>query len=1010
MPHKSFVARLLLSSAALAYGTAALAQTDSSTAPVEDDIIVVGTQIKGASIAAALPVTLLDEADIDALGVNSGEELFNSIPSQGATNFSGDSETGGVNGARGDVASINLRSLGTGNTLVLLNGRRLVLHPGTQAENLVPVVTPNLNALPTSGIKRLEVLRDGASAIYGADAVGGVVNTVLRDRYDGLQVTAKYGAYDGVDADSFTLDAYGGFTLPNDQTNITLFGSFYDRGGIMASERDYSRFDDKRPLVEGTDFDGDTNFDGNSTNAAWGQFDTTQRVRVNGGTLTTSAGRFHIQPDTFPGCRASLGNGLCIDDSSLDRGLRHNTASLDQMTSDLKRYNAFAFLNHDMDDGKEVYGELSFYRAYSDKQREANTPLSSTPITISRNNYWNPLGATTHLDGSINTNRLAGIDAPTDGLDVTIGGADGRYRVIDAGPRLLEVTNTSLRSLIGLRGDWKNWSYDTALLFSSAETNDLTKNRISSTLFQRALNGGTANDYNPFNGGDLNDVNGLDGTPNAQSIIDPFLIDVRRDNKTSLALVDFKVSNPSILSWKAGDIGAAFGVEARSQRYKDDRDQRLDGTIQYTDSVTGITYDSDVMGSSATPDTKGDRQTVSAFGEFYVPVVSPEQNIPLMHRVDLQLAGRFEHASDFGDVFAPKVALSWYPFSALQVRSAYSEGFRAPNLDQINAEGIQRSNTRTDYIRCQAQINLGDITDLNSCGQAQGVLSIRSGSKELEAETNETFTVGVVFQPDAFIPGLTITADYYNIVQDNVVGIAGDDLQIVLDYVRRLNGSTNPAVTRAAPDADDILFFAGSGIDPAGTITSVADPYLNLERRTSEGIDLGFYLDIDDTPLGDFSLKVDATHLMTFDQDASSVVKEIRQEAAANDINLRGAGSLIGQDGQPEWRGVARVSWKKGNFAAGASANYVGSYFDTSAIQNSTGDFFKVDRWITGNVYADYTFRDLEMAGLKKLRLRVGATNVTNEDPPLSDETYGYDSAYHSNRGRFVYGQVRTTF
>ncbi len=988
-----------------ASGGQAFAQDEAPIESVQDKIVIVGSQIQGAGIADALPVTLMDEADLDALAIDSGEELINSIPSQGATNFSGDSETGGVNGARGDVASVNLRSLGTGNTLALLNGRRLVLHPGTQSENLVPVVTPNLNALPTGGVKRVEVLRDGASAIYGADAVGGVINTVLRDSYEGLQLTVKYGEYDDVDAGALSLSGYGGFSLNEGKTNVTLFGSLYDRDGILASEREYSADDDRRPLVVGTDFEGDTNFRNTSTNTAWGQFDTTQRVRQDGTSLTSSAGRFHIQPQTSAGCLADLSDTLCIDNSSLNADLRHNTALLDQPTSDLNRLNLFAFINHDLGAGMELYSELSYYKSESEKIREANALLSSTPVTISKDNYWNPFGAI----GS--ASRLAGLDAPAEGLDITIGGPDGRYRVLDAGPRQLKVENDSYRALFGLRGDWNGWDYDTAMLYSEAETSDVTGNRISNTLFQQALNGGTVNDYNPFNGGDINNVNGLDATPNPASVIEPFLIDVRRDNKTSLFLADFKFSNSALFSIPGGDVGAAFGVEYRDEGYEDDRDDRLDGTIKYTDAVTGITYDSDVMGSSATPDTEGDRKTFSAWGEFFVPLVSPEQSIPLVHSLDMQLAGRFENASDFGEVFAPKVALSWRPASWVQLRSSYSEGFRAPNLDQVNAEGIQRSNTRTDYYRCQAELNLGTITSIANCGESQGVLSIRSGSDELEAETNETISAGIVFQPDQFLPGLTLTADYYEITQDNVVGIAGDDLQVVLDFTRRLAGGSNTAVQRAAPDADDIAFFAGSGLEAVGSITSVADPYLNLERRSSKGVDIGVYYDLDDTPLGDFGLKFDASHLMEFDQAPSSVVDEIRMTAEADDIDLAGSeGSLIGIDGQPEWRGVARFTWRKGNWGAGASVNYIGSYFDTSAIQNTTGEFWEVDAWTTGNVYVQYTLEGLGGLKLDNTRIRFGANNITNEDPPLSDETYGYDSAYHNNRGRFVYGQIRATF
>ncbi|MCG8440887.1 MAG: TonB-dependent receptor, partial [Caulobacterales bacterium] len=161
---------LLTSALTTLVATAAIGQDTPPAQENPETIIVVGSQIRGANVAGALPVTVLEEAAIELTGSVSGEELFSSIPQVGNVLFNG-SRFVGVNGARGDVSSINLRGIGTGNTLVLLNGRRMVLHPGTQVENLVPVNSVNTNAIPVTGVRRVEVLRDGAAALYGADAV-----------------------------------------------------------------------------------------------------------------------------------------------------------------------------------------------------------------------------------------------------------------------------------------------------------------------------------------------------------------------------------------------------------------------------------------------------------------------------------------------------------------------------------------------------------------------------------------------------------------------------------------------------------------------------------------------------------------------------------------------------------------------------------------------------------------------------------------------------------------------
>ena len=179
---------LLAGASMIAIGAWAQDGRSAGGAVEVDEITVVGSNIKGAKVDAALPVTVVGADQVMATGAVSGDELFRSIPQAGDVQFQEARTTGNLNDARGDVSSLNLRNLGTGNTLMLLNGRRAVMHPGTQTENLVPVQTPNTNAIPVPGVKRLEVLRDGAGAIYGADAVAGVVNSVLDTRFQGLRM------------------------------------------------------------------------------------------------------------------------------------------------------------------------------------------------------------------------------------------------------------------------------------------------------------------------------------------------------------------------------------------------------------------------------------------------------------------------------------------------------------------------------------------------------------------------------------------------------------------------------------------------------------------------------------------------------------------------------------------------------------------------------------------------------------------------------------------------------
>lgn len=845
----SSVRVLLLASTALAVaGTALAQQAPTASAPPQEDrdvVVVVGSQIIGAQPTEALPVTVVGEKELDAIAATSGDDLFRSIPQLGDVAFNTTRTVGGVNDARGDTASINLRALGTGNTLVLLNGRRMVNHPGTQAENLVPVVTVNTNAIPTTGVRRIEVLLDGASAIYGADAVAGVVNTVLKTDFEGLTAELNFGSEEGVHATERSAAIEYGVNFNEDRTNLSLFASYLGRDPIYASERPFSANADLRsrlPAAWRSDANASAGFNNTSTTSAWGGFDryTTGNLTVNGVAVSNAAGQFHIQPTSLPGCLAGLGNGICIDDASArDADLRYNVNDPTTTQNGVDRYNAFLFLNHEFDGGLELFGEVGGYLAKSVGYREQAPMLGAVPIVIPATNYYNPFGPV----GS--PNRLANTNAPAGGLAISLVG----YRPVDAGARKTEVENTSGRALLGLRGTFADWDWESALLYSQANTED-KENRISNTLFQAALARSTPDAYNPFNGGCIGNLPNGDCTPTSAATINDITVDVFRKNQTSIASWDLKLSKPDLFQIWSGDIGAAVGVELRRETFKDDRDPRQDGTINFTDSVSGLTAN-DLLGQSGSLDTKGERDVQSAYAEFAVPLVSPEMEVPFVQAVDMQLAVRYENFDTFGSVTKPKVALSWRPFDWMLVRSAWSEGFRAPNLQQQYEAGLQRSNVRTDYIRCEAAVRQARANGqpppvfTTACatvpGTSQSVISSRAGSASLKPEESTNMTYGFVFDGTFLPPDLgkvSFTADWWRIEQDNVVGIFGDGNQILLDYVMRLSGSSNPAVVRAAPDADDNAAFAGTQLAPAGDILFVDDNYLNLELAHRAGLGL----------------------------------------------------------------------------------------------------------------------------------------------------------------------------
>jgi iron complex outermembrane recepter protein len=1033
---------LLLASAPIAVlpllAANASAQDAPEPAPVGDDqeIVVVGTQIRGAQVTDVLPVTVLGEDEIDAIAPASGDELFRSIPQAGDVTFNEARLAGGINDARGDTASINLRGIGTGNTLMLLNGRRMVLHPAIQVENLVPVATVNTNAIPTAGVRRVEVLRDGASAIYGTDAVAGVINTVLRDNFEGLRIELEGARAADSDMDQIDLSIEAGIDLNGGRTNISFFGNFTDRDPLLASDRDFSRSSDLRDLIPASSpFAGDTDFRNTSIDTPWPEFRrltstfdlSTTSLSMNGTTITSTssgAATFHIQPLTNPSCNSveyPVGFGTCFDNSVVattgtDENLRYNSNDERTLWGDVVRNNAFVFLNHDFGDF-ELFAELGGYQSELTSFREQETNLTTQRIIVPATNYWNPFGPTI-LNGNPNPNRVAVTNAPAEGVNFEL----QDYRLVDAGAMRINVEQSVYRALTGLRGAWSGWDWEGALLYSEAKTDD-TMRQPSMTLFQQSLALSTPDAYNPFTGGDPNDPANGDPSGNPQHVIDSFMVDVTRRSSTSMTLADFRISRPDLFEIWGGGVGLAAGVEFRHETYKDDRDHRLDGTTPYDPGIFGAINPniSDVMGASPTPDTKGQRDVFSAFAELALPIVSPDMNIPLVHSLEAQLAVRYEEYSEFGDITRPKVALAWSPSEWLMFRTAWSEGFRAPNLPQQYERGILRSNTRTDWVRCEAQLQNAAITNFDDCTQSQSVQSNRSGSERLEPETSENFTAGLVFQP-TFLPRgwgeFTVTADYWSVEQDRVIGLLGDSNAITLDYLLRMQGSSNPNVVRAAADPDDVTQFTGAvdnngdPLTPAGEILQVIDNYRNLGPREIEGYDIGIFYDIDDTPLGDWSVRLNFARLLTFFQAPGPEQQQLLDAQAAGLIsdfpNVPGAESIVEENGLPKWRASSTITWRAGQWGAGLFSAYVGGVNDTSAAL-ADGTLWRVKPWITHNAYLQYTI-EADDSIIDNVRIRLGARNIFDEQPPLADSDTGYLGDLHSPRGRTVYFSLRSRF
>jgi len=979
---------------ALASGNAIAQSEDDADDQLLDEITVTGTQIKGARISDALAVSVISSEDIEILGVESGDELLDLIPEMGQNFFSESDTAGGVNAARGDVGAINMRNLGTGNTLVLLNGRRLVNMATYQTEavggSFVPVNSVNANHIPVFGVDRIEILRDGASAIYGADAVAGVVNTVLKDDFEGFTIRTRYSDYDNLPRNDEALSLEWGKAFNGGATHIGVFARYYQRDRVNAQDDPrWANSDFRWRFPEDSPYATSTQFRNDSSNSLWGQFDVVRSVSsfdsLTDNDVTDGAGEFEIYPIGDSRCDTDgeiydLGYGTCLHRDGQGT-VRYNRSSERDLLSELERTTVYGYFNHEMESGLEMFGDFYYYDSTTNRSNEGNIDLSSVTLRVGAENYYNPLGPLGSPGRVLDAAFYA--DVPDEGLELRF----DTYRFAEF-PRITDNDAEAYRLLYGLRGSAGDWDWESAVTYSEATRDDVTHNRLSNTLLTEALFDPTSAAYNPFSGG-------------VNSNIERAQIDVFRKGQSTLSMFDVKFSNPELFQMPAGPVAFLAGFEYRREEYVDDRDPRLDGTITFTD-FEGDTYPvtSDVVGSSPTPDGKGSRTTNSLFAEL---------QLPLFDTLDVQLAVRYEDFDDIGDTTVGKIAFGWHPVEQVLFRGSWSEAFRAPNLITINEAFVARTNTRNDW-GCFYAVDFGTLDEDNSFSDCRyGVQRQATGSKDLVPEESINTSIGIVVEP---VENLSLTLDFWSIEKENTIGLFGEENHILYDLVLRLDAGTsncatvqgNPAVVRGDITDDPVeqMGFMDAGLCPLGRVEHVADQYANLDTRTLKGYDIGVYYDFD-TSFGNFYLRYNGAFYTGFKQTASGELTKAVLEAKATDSTIvypfDGLGNLLGIDGNQESRHSMSASWSKNGWAASVSGFRISDFNQIL----SSGSAFYIPSMTTYNAKIDYAF-DI---GNTDVRFRLGVNNFTDERAPIADESYGFAKDAHRDWGRSYYVDLR---
>ena len=683
------------------------AQTADTGPQKIERVEVTGSSIKRIDGETALPVQVLTRDDIKRTGASTTEELLKSVSatsSSGSTSVA-NSGAGGGQGGNNSAALISLRGLGSNRTLVLINGRRSAPSGGSPAVDI--------NSIPVNAIDRIEILKDGASAIYGSDAVAGVVNFILRKDYNGTEVTASYGAPAKSGGGSETkVSVFTGFgDLDKDRYNINLGASIQQIKPIFGADRTFARRINLGEFQDGT---SNTTFPAN--------------ILLNNGRLgnplyPNCGPESQTSPLRPPGqCRFDNSKSISIQPESKQGNLIFNARL--NISSSMEGYIDSSFNRNQTDQTVQPVlingGFLPAghpYIAALAALISSNYSAYSTQLANIQGQAYALLPSTSPYYPTAYTSTLTSAQLQP-GQPLTL-----LLRSFVTGQRKTRDTTDNFRVVTGVRGNALGWDYDTGLLFSENKIkNELRGGWTRTTPYLNLLNTGVINPFGPTS--------------------DPAAVKAALDtnyngswftNKTSLASVDAKATR-ELFQLPAGMVNLAVGGEVRKEK------------LELAPSDANKLFLVSGFGSASVPITAS-RNVESAFAEVTAPIVKT---------LDGDVAVRYDNYQRVGSSVNPKVSLRWQPSSALVIRASYGTGFRAPTLNDLYlppANGI--TGPSQDKIRCpNVSSGLIDCT--------QQFVTLAGGNPSLKPEKSKSQTLGFVFQPsndfamsvDGFIIGL----------------------------------------------------------------------------------------------------------------------------------------------------------------------------------------------------------------------------------------------------------------
>jgi outer membrane receptor protein involved in Fe transport len=981
------LASSMITSAAVAAASFASAQTApsaaaASTATTEaapaavQELVVTGSRIPQPNLTSVSPLTTVTSQDIKLSGQTDILQLLNQLPSGFAN------QTGQVsNGATG-TALANLRALGPTRTLVLIDGKRLM--PGDPS---TVGLAPDLNNVPTALVQRVDVVTGGASAVYGSDAVAGVINFIMKKNFEGIEVDYQYSFYNhqnnntgahvflkdfglpipndvGADGGVHQVSVIMGTSSPDDKGNITAYATYQHTDPILQGTRDFSDCG-----VATFNSQPDTHFCVGSSNSAFGRFD--------------HAGGPH-NPNVVDNPN---GTKTFVPYTS---AFAYNFNPLNFIQRQDEKYTAGFFAHYDINKMVELYTDFMFM--------DDQTNAQIAPSGLFRNSGPNLTSGYT-----INCNNplmsLSQAETLCPGATITPGAPGGSYDNLQSigyrfasVPRNSNITHTDYKIDVGFRGDLGNgWNYDAYMQLGVARVDTHITGYASINKVANALNviyaPGTTTPV-CVNGGtscvplDIFAAQSANITPAAFNYVlaDAFTTGVVTQQVANINLTGdlghYGVKSP----WAAEGVGVNVGVEYRRDYLKQDFD-----TEQQEGDLSG-----------------GGGQALPAHGATNVKEIYFEVRAPLVHDMpgvkDLTFSSgyRFSHYSEAGDDSTYKFGLEYKPIDDLLIRGSYNHAVRAPNVQDLFAPDVvglavytdpcARNDNGTIQAPLSQCVNTGMLPSqygiVNQCPSSQCSALFGGGAATgLKPENADTYTVGFVYQPSQ-LPGFSFSMDYFDIKVNNVIsaGIAAPNT--ILSTCLANAGSVDCGLIHRDP--------VTGGLDTAqGYVSQVS---INAGFIATDGIDFSaaYHMTLPDWINGSSAGSLAWTFVGTWTDHLTS--QPTPGGGTYDCAGLYGAvcsGGAGAAPVTPHWKSVSRITWNTPwKLSASLQWRYLGpvtlDMLSSNPLLNNPALF--LGDQIEGRLHA-YNYFDLAFTYKVRdnLSLRAGVNNLFDIDPPVID-------------------------